>query len=56
MYEKNLKLTNGLFFSQKVLLELTNLVLLGTTYSDRSKKCTKNTWKNNTSFFDNLVK
>ena len=47
--KKNLNLTNGLFFSQRVLLELHLMVLLENKLFDRSKNAMA-TWKNNTSF------
>ena len=53
---KNLKITNGIFFSQRVLLELTNV---GFTREEAYKIVQKNamkTWKNNTSFLENLSK
>ncbi len=54
--KRNLNLTNGLFFSQRVLLELTSN---GFTREQAYSIVQKNamlTWKNNTSFFDNLIK
>ena len=54
--KKNLNLTNGLFFSQRVLLELTSC---GFTREQAYSLVQKNamiTWKNNTSFFENLSK
>ncbi len=54
--KKNLNLTNGLFFSQRVLLELTSN---GFTREKAYKIVQKNamtSWKNNTSFFENLSK
>jgi len=53
---KNLNITNGLFFSQRVLLELTSC---GFTREQAYSIVQKNamiTWKNNTSFFENLSK
>ena len=53
---KNLNLTNGLFFSQRVLLELT---ASGFTREQAYAIVQKNamiTWKNNSSFFANLSK
>ena len=54
--KKNLNLTNGLFFSQRVLLELTSC---GFTREQAYSIVQKNamiTWKNNTSFLENLIK
>ena len=54
--KKNLDITNGLFFSQRVLLELTaNGYTREQAYSIVQKNAMK-TWKNNTSFFENLSK
>ncbi len=53
---KNLNLTNGLFFSQRVLLELTTL---GFTREEAYKLVQKNamqSWNNKTSFYENLSK
>jgi adenylosuccinate lyase len=53
--KKNIELTNGLFFSQRVLLELTNLGLSREkAYSVVQKNALKS-WSSNTSFFDNLA-
>ena len=52
---KNLNLTNGIFFSQRVLLELTNV---GFTREDAYKIVQKNamkTWSNNSSFYKNII-
>ncbi len=52
--KKNLNLTNGLFFSQRVLLELTaNGFSREQAYSLVQRNAMLS-WKNNTSFFDNL--
>ena len=54
--KKNLNLTNGLIFSQRVLLELTSC---GFTREDAYTIVQKNamkTWKNNTPFLENLSK
>tara|TARA_B100000963_G_scaffold360921_1_gene393881 strand:- start:364 stop:1662 length:1299 start_codon:yes stop_codon:yes gene_type:complete len=53
--EKNLNITKGLFFSQRVLLELT---AVGFTREEAYKIVQKNalkTWKENSSFFHNIV-
>ncbi len=52
---KNLNLTSGIFFSQRVLLELTNV---GFTREDAYKIVQKNamkTWSNNSSFYKNII-
>jgi len=54
--KKNLNLTNGLFFSQRVLLELTdNRFTREEAYSIVQKNA-MTSWKNNTSFLENLIK
>ena len=53
--QKNLNITNGVFFSQRVLLELTNV---GFTREEAYKIVQKNainSWKNNSSFFKNVI-
>ena len=52
---KNLNMTNGIFFSQRVLLELTTF---GFTREEAYKIVQKNAlkaWKENSSFFNNIV-
>jgi len=52
---KNLNLTNGLFFSQRVLLELTTL---GFTREEAYKLVQKNamhSWNNKSSFYENMA-
>ena len=52
---KNLNITNGIFFSQRVLLELTNL---GFTREDAYKIVQQNaiqSWKENSSFYNKIV-
>ncbi len=52
---KNLNITNGIFFSQRVLLELTNV---GFTREESYKivqKNAMNAWKQNSSFYSNIV-
>ena len=52
---KNLNITNGVFFSQRILLELTTV---GFTREEAYKivqKNAMNAWKQNTSFFDNII-
>jgi len=53
--KKNLDLTNGIFFSQRVLLELTSV---GFTREAAYKIVQKNalkSWKENSSFFNNII-
>ncbi len=53
---KNLQLTNGLFFSQRVLLELTTV---GFTREQAYEVVQKNamlSWNTNSSFFENIAK
>ena len=53
--KKNLDLTNGIFFSQRVLLELTNV---GFTREQSYKMVQKNAlraWKENSSFYKKIV-
>ena len=54
--KKNLNLTNGLFFSQRVLLELTSCGFTREQAYVIVQKNAMTTWKNNTSFFENLSK
>ena len=54
--KKNLNLTNGLFFSQRVLLELTSHGFTREQAYSIVQKNAMATWKNNTSFFENLSK
>ena len=52
---KNLKITNGIFFSQRVLLELTNV---GYTREEAYKIVQKNAlnaWQENSSFYDKVI-
>ena len=48
--KKNIELTNGLFFSQRVLLELTNLGLNREKPIQLFKKNALKSWSSNTSF------
>ena len=53
--KKNLAITNGIFFSQRILLELTNF---GFTREESYKIVQKNAmqaWKENSSFYDKIV-
>ncbi len=54
--KKNLNLTNGLFFSQRVLLELTSCGFTREQAYEIVQKNAMTTWNNNTSFFENLSK
>tara|TARA_B100000900_G_C20568318_1_gene712076 strand:- start:629 stop:1924 length:1296 start_codon:yes stop_codon:yes gene_type:complete len=54
--KKNLNLTNGLFFSQRVLLELTSCGFTREQAYSIVQKNAMSTWKNNTSFLENLSK
>ncbi len=54
--KKNLDLTNGLFFSQRVLLELTSSGFTREQAYSIVQKNAMKTWKNNTSFLGNLSK
>ena len=53
--KKNLEITNEIFFSQRVLLELTSA---GLTREQSYKIVQKNamqSWKKNTSFYNNII-
>jgi adenylosuccinate lyase len=53
--KKNLDITNGIFFSQRVLLELTNV---GFTREDSYKIVQNNAmqaWKENSSFYNKII-
>ena len=54
--QKNLMLTKGLFFSQRVLLELTTCGFTREQAYSIVQKNAMQSWKNNTSFFENLSK
>ena len=52
---KNLNITNGIFFSQRVLIELTNV---GFSREEAYKIVQKNamkSWSDNSSFYKNIV-
>ena len=51
---KNLNITNGLIFSQRVMLELTKHKISREKAYSIVQKHAKNSWKNNTSFYQNL--
>jgi len=52
---KNLNITNGIFFSQRILLELTTLGFAREEAYKIVQKNALNAWKQNTSFFDNII-
>ncbi len=54
--KKNLDLTKGLFFSQRILLELTSKGLKRETAYRIVQKCAMKSLENNTSFYDSLFK
>ena len=51
----NLKLTNGLFFSQRVLIELTKNGLSRELAYKVVQKHAMESWKNNSSFYQNVA-
>ena len=53
---KNLYLTKGLFFSQRVLLDLMSRGLKRETAYKMVQKCAMKSLENNSSFYDNLLK
>ena len=54
--KKNLDLTKGLYFSQRIMLELTSCGFSREQAYAIVQKNAMSTWKNNTSFFENLSK
>ena len=52
---KNLNLTNGLFFSQRVLIELTTVGFTREQAYDIVQKHAMHSWNNKTSFYENLA-
>ena len=52
---KNLNITNGLFFSQRVLLELTSLGFTREKAYSIVQKNALESWNNNSSFYDNIA-
>ncbi len=52
---KNLNLTNGLFFSQRVLIELTNVGFTREEAYSLVQKHAMHSWNKGTSFFNNLL-
>ena len=53
--QKNLNLTNGIFFSQRVLLELTNVGFTREEAYRIVQKNALNAWKENTSFYNKIL-
>ena len=53
--KKNLEKTNGVFFSQRVLLELTNQGLSREAAYRVVQKNALNSWKNNSSFYSAVM-
>ena len=52
---KNLNITNGLFFSQRILLELTNVGFTRERAYELVQKNAMRTWNNNSSFYENVA-
>jgi len=52
---KNLNITNGLFFSQRILLELTNVGFSREKAYELVQKNAMHTWNNNSSFYENVA-
>ena len=52
---KNLDMTNGIFFSQRILLELTTMGFSREEAYKVVQKNALNAWKENSSFFDKIV-
>ena len=53
--QNNLNLTNGIFFSQRVLLELTNVGFTREEAYRIVQKNALNAWKENTSFYNKIL-
>jgi adenylosuccinate lyase len=53
---KNLNITNGLFFSQRVLLELTTVGFSREQAYALVQKKAMQSWNNKSSFYENIVK
>ena len=53
--ERNLNITNGIFFSQRVLLELTDVGFSREEAYKIVQKNAMNSWKKNSSFYENVV-
>ena len=52
---KNLDITNGIFFSQRILLELTNVGFSREESYKIVQKNAMNAWKEKSSFFNNII-
>jgi len=52
---KNLEITQGLFFSQRVLLELTNSGFTREQAYSMVQKIAMKSWRSNTSFYENIL-
>ena len=52
---KNLNITNGIFFSQRVLLELTSFGFSREEAYSIVQKNAMKSWNNNSSFYKNIV-
>jgi len=52
---KNLNITNGLFFSKRILLELTNVGFTRERAYELVQKNAMSTWNNNSSFYENVA-
>ena len=52
---KNLNITNGLIFSQRVMIELTNYGFSREKAYAIVQKNAQNSWKNNISFYESLA-
>ena len=52
---KNLNITNGIFFSQRILLELTNVGFTREAAYKIVQKNAMNAWKNNSSFLKSII-
>ena len=53
--QNNLNITNGIFFSQRVLLELTNVGFTREEAYRIVQKNALNAWKENTSFYNKIL-
>ena len=52
---QNLNITNGLFFSQRVLLELTNVGFTREQAYSLVQKNAMHSWNTNSSFYENIA-
>ena len=53
--KKNLDLTNGIFFSQRILLELTTVGFTREQSYKIVQSCAMQAWKENSSFYDKII-